>query len=70
METWKRIEQALCAIISKEIPDEGAITVDPESDEVFLNTSFIEDDEIALTQLSKLLADAIDIRVDPPEEVT
>lgn len=67
MELWKRIEQALCAIIMKEIPDEGAITVDPENDEVFLNTSFIEDDEIALTRLSMLLADAIDIRQDPPE---
>ncbi len=68
MELWKRIEQALCAIIAKEIPDDGAITIDPENDEVFLDTSFIQDDEIALTRLSMLLADAIDVRQDPKEE--
>jgi len=70
---WKRIETILSNIVAKEIPDadQGAL-MHYESGSLYLDTSFInndEIDEIDLTELSHLLADAIEVKVDPPEEV-
>lgn len=69
MNLAERIETALLSLIRRELPDvdDGGLHQDHATKHWTLDPAWIVGDEIDLTLIAQTLADAVEVRVDPPE---